>query len=184
MRHRLPYSWGSTREEHARSYPADDLVAGRAMRLTRAVDVAAPADLAYRWLCQIAVAPYSYDLLDNRGRRSPTELTEGADQLVVGQSMMVFRLTDIRPGEQFSGRGLPDSERVFGRMGFTYAAEPVDAGHCRMVCRLVIGTQPLLRRLTGWPLAWGDLIMMRKQLLTLAGLAARDARNASVIPLR
>lgn len=184
MSRTLPYSWGSTVAEGARHYPADDLIAGRTMRLTRAVDVAAPAELAYRWLCQVAVAPYSYDLLDNLGRRSPQHLTDGADQLEVGQPMMVFQLTDVQPGRQFTGTSLPGPQRLFGRLAATYAVEPVDASHSRLVCRLLVGTAPLLRRVTALPLAWGDLVMMRKQLLTLARLAARDAQNASVIPLR
>ncbi|HVN11680.1 MAG TPA: hypothetical protein VMT69_06285 [Kineosporiaceae bacterium] len=45
--------------------PAHNVVAGRAIRLTRAVTVHAASPLVYRWVCQLTQAPYSYDLLDN-----------------------------------------------------------------------------------------------------------------------
>ena len=80
----VPLTWGVTRAEARRPYAADHLVDGTMLTMTRAVGVAAPQELTWRWLCQISVAPYSYDLLDNRGRRSPRTLTPGADQLVLG----------------------------------------------------------------------------------------------------
>ena len=82
--------WGATAEEAARPYPADTLLDGPVLLATRAVGVDAPTSTVYRWLCQVAVAPYSYDWLDNLGRRSPRQLTPGADDLHVGKAMMVF----------------------------------------------------------------------------------------------
>jgi hypothetical protein len=74
-----PQHWGTSSLERARRTPADDLVPDPVARWTRGVTShAGPAHLR-RWLTQLTVAPYSYDLLDNRGRRSPHELTPGAD---------------------------------------------------------------------------------------------------------
>lgn len=164
-------NWGATAMEAQRSYPADDLLAGSVERLTRAVTVQAPASVTYRWLCQVALAPYSYDWLDNWGRRSPQQLTPGAEALRVGQTLMVFTLTDISPGHQYTGHAHPRAERVFGPLAATYAVEPMDSESCRLVCRLVLSAD----RPGAVLLAWGDFIMMRRQLLNLKKLAERDA---------
>lgn len=171
-------NWGGTAAEVDRRYPCEDYLDGPVERLTRAVTVHAPPGLTYRWLCQTSVAPYSYDWLDNWGRRSPRELTPGADDLRIGQRVMVFELREIEPGRGFSGRSYPAAERLFGPTAGTYAVEPLDAGGCRLVCRLVFGPRWPVGR--PWPtlLACGDLVMMRKQLLTLKALAERDAARA------
>ncbi|WP_230486779.1 hypothetical protein [Nocardioides anomalus] len=160
--------WGATPEEAARSYPADDLVPP-GLRLTRAIGVAAPPERTWRWLCQIAVAPYSYDLVDNLGRRSPQTLTPGADRLEVGQTMaVVFRLTSFEAGHQWTAVTSSRGERLFGRVAMTYAAEPDRAGS-RLVARVAVGSAGPVAH----ALAWGDLVMMRRQLLNLKRLAER-----------
>lgn len=168
--------WGATGVEASGSYPCDDLVPGPVLPLTRAVDVAAPAPLLYRWLCQVALAPYSYDLLDNAGRRSPQRLVEGTDQLVVGQRMLIFTLVSFVPGREWTGQAAPGAQRVFGPIAVTYRAEPVDDKHSRLICRMTAGRYDgVLRRARADALAAGDLVMMRRQLANLRGLAERDA---------
>jgi hypothetical protein len=177
METRLPVVWGASPDEVRRHYPADDLVPG-ALRLTRAISVHAPAAVTWRWLCQIAVAPYSYDWIDNRGRRSPQALTPGAERLEPGQTMaIVFRLTSFDDGHQWTAVTDARGRRLFGPVALTYAAEP-DGPGSRIVCRIATAA-------AGGPvawararaLAWGDLVMMRRQLLNLKALAERDAAS-------
>jgi len=102
------------------------------------------------------------------GRRSPRELTAGDPS--VGDRMMVFRVTGVEPGHQWTGTTIP---KVFGRTAVTYAVEPDGAGS-RLVCRIVTGQRGPVAWAWSRVLAWGDLVMMRKQLLNFKELAERD----------
>lgn len=166
--------WGSTPAERAQPFPCDWLIPEPYLEGFRALDVAAPADVTFRWLCQLRVAPYSYDWLDNWGRRSPQELTPGLEQLHEGQRMMsIFRLIEFEQDRQIT---LVSKGRLFGTVGCTYRVDSA-AGHSRIVVKVLAGSgprgphAPLLRLI----LPPGDLIMMRRQLLNLARLAERSA---------
>ena len=162
-----PWVWGATAEEVLRDYPADDLLAPHARALTRAITVRAPVETSWRWLCQLALAPYSYDLIDNLGRRSPRALVPGADELVLGQRMAgVFTLTSFDAPRQWTGLA-----RAW--CAVTYAAEP-DPHGSRIVSRMVVEASAPVT----WALAWGDLVMMRKQLRTLRDLAETSTSAA------
>lgn len=166
------YTWGSTEAERAEPFPCDELLPGATWTLFRAVDVAAPAASVFRWLCQLRVAPYSYDRLDNRGRRSPQALTPGLERLELGQRMMtIFRLAAFEPGRSLTvvSRG-----RLFGHVVVTYRVREVAPESSRLVAKVLVvppsgAPWSLPMRLVLPP---GDLVMMRRQLLNLAGLAA------------
>ena len=134
----------------------------------------APAAVAWRWLCQLRAAPYSYDWIDNGGRRSPRTLTPGLEELAVGQPVMrIFRLASFVPERHLTlalapGRG----ERLFGRVVVTYRVVARGAERSRILAKLRFEPPPgLWGRALGRLLPWGDLVMMRKQLRTLARLA-------------
>ena len=147
------HQWGSTPEERELPLPCDQLIPDAALVLHRAVDVHAPAETVFRWLCQLKVAPYSYDLIDNFARRSPRRLTPGAERLERGQRVMtVFRLADFETDRQITvARGR--------RIAVTYAALPG-----RLLMRIRCRERSRL-------LPYLDLVMARKQLLTLKRLA-------------
>jgi hypothetical protein len=166
------WEWGSAPEERERSYPCDRFLPDADQIIHRAVDVDAPASVSFRWLCQLRVAPYSYDWIDNRGRRSPRELTPGIEALEVGQRVMtIFELVDFEPGRSLT---LRHHGRIFGRIAVSYLAEPQGEGKSRMVVRMrVRHPKRLITPLLRAALPPGDLVMMRRQLLNLKGLAER-----------
>jgi hypothetical protein len=141
----------------------------------RAIDVRAPAPVVFRWLCQLRVAPYSYDLLDNLGRRSPRTLTPGLEQLERGQRFMfIYELVDFEPDRQITV-ATRNLRCLFGRQAVTYQAIPADHG-CRLVAKRRLRPPrgphgPLIA--LNLPVI--DLIMTRKQLRTLAHLAEGSA---------
>src|SRR5690606_16846351 len=91
----LPWVWGS--DEGAEDF--GDAEPRTARRALRAVPTAAHADALFLWPCQLRRAPYSYDWLDNFGRRSPRTPDRAMAELRVGQRVMtIFTLTAFVPG--------------------------------------------------------------------------------------
>jgi hypothetical protein len=168
-------NWGSTETERQLPFACDRHLDAYDDAIFRAVSVAAPAPLVFRWLCQMRVAPYSYDWIDNLGRRSPRQLTPGLEDLQVGQSVMqIFDLVEFEVPRHLTLR--TRSSRLFGQFAGTYLVTPVNAGHSRLVVKLLlVWPHNPLAHLIRMGLPLGDLIMMRKQLLTLKSLAERDA---------
>jgi len=164
--------WGSTEAERAEAFPCDPLLPEADDELFRAVDVAAPPEVVFRWLCQLRAAPYSYDWIDNRGQTSPRELTPGLDELAVGQRVMrIFRLVAFEPGRHLTlVLDDPKGLRLFGELVTTYRVTPSGPGS-RIVVKLRIRRPRGAVRLFSALLPAGDLVMMRKQLLTLKRLA-------------
>jgi hypothetical protein len=171
-------TWGSTPAERELPYPCDRYLPHPHGAYFRAVDVDAPAAIIFHWLCQLRVTPYSYDWIDNLGRRSPQTLTPGLEQLELGQTFMtMFELVEFERDRHLTL--LARRFRwAFGEVSVTYMVVPAGENRCRLIVKL-LGNYPNGRvgRLLLQPtMPWLDLFMMRRQLLNLKALAERDAR--------
>lgn len=127
------------------------------------------------------VAPYSYDWIDNGGKRSPQHLMDGLHDLAIGQPMMtIFELIAFDTNHHVTIRHKPQlpSSRIFGDVLVSYVILPLEKNSCRLLAKLIV-TYP--RGLIGMAmkrvLPWGDLIMMRRQLLNFKKLAEQTARK-------
>jgi hypothetical protein len=178
----LPERWGATAAEAEATYPCDRLTDPPYIALTRAIDIDAPVPVIFRWLCQLRAAPYSYDWVDNLGRRSPRELTPGLDQLESGQSFTVATITSFATDHHITGRATPTSERLFGLISLTYSVASRGPSRGRLITRLDVHQPTRLGEKARYRfLAWGDLIMMRKQLRTLKDLAEQQVTDSGTI---
>jgi hypothetical protein len=93
---------------------------------------------------------------------------------------MIFELAAFEWGSHLTlvtPAGGP-GERLFGRVWVTYRVAPEGASASRLLAKLRVVPPPGLR---GWLVAQllplGDLVMMRKQLRTLARLAERSGAS-------
>jgi hypothetical protein len=160
--------WGVSDSETARSYPCDGFVDSPALQAWRGVRVAAPAGAVWPWVAQVRLAPYSYDWLDNLGRRSPGKLA-GLPEPHVGERFTTAggrelgRIVSVDQGIQLTG--------VIMGAFMSYVLVPEDARATRLLLKVVMPAS----RWIAPAVSVGDLIMARRQLLNLKQLA--EARH-------
>ncbi len=162
--------WGVTPAETSRRYPCDEVVPDPVLQLWRGVTVRAQPEQVWLWVKQIQLAPYSYDWIDNLGRRSPRRLLTVPDP-VPGEPFTVAmggrhfgHVLSVTPGEQLTGR-------IMGAV-MSYVLVP-EGSTTRLLLKIVTSRG----RLTAPLLSVGDLVMARRQLLNFARLAERTAAN-------
>lgn len=160
--------WGVTDAEVARRYPCDEFVTSPAVQAWRGVTVHAPVERVWPWVAQIQLAPYSYDWIDNRGRRSPRELRGGPDPVVgahftTAVTGPVGRVLRVTAPTEYTGRILG----VF--ISYVLVADGDDT---RLLMKLVAARGRVLAP----ALCLGDLVMARRQLLNLKHLAESTLR--------
>jgi hypothetical protein len=167
--------WGATPDEIAGPVVGDDLCPDARVVATRCITLPAPAQDVFPWIRQMGFGRagwYSYDWIDNLGRRSARTINPEWQDVHSGSSVpggpIDFEAVIVEPPRAFVLRVVPKG-RLAHRLCFTLAYELWDdpAG-TRLVTRMrsrvsVPGGAAVDRCLLG-P---GDGIMLRRQLLIL-----------------
>jgi len=159
--------WGVTDRETTLHYPCDDFVAAADVQAWRGVTAQAAPAVVWSWVTQIRVAPYSYDWIDNRGRRSPRQRLDLPEPRV-GEAFTssggrpLGRIVSVDPGRQLTAT-------ILGAY-MSYVLVPHDAA-TRLLLKVVMSTN----RFAAPAVCIGDLVMARRQLLNLKQLAEREA---------
>src|ERR687897_2315705 len=100
--------WGATDFEVASELPGDEVVADPTFNATRAITVEASPAEVWPWIAQMGFGRagwYSYDLLDNLGRRSADRIIPSLQDVRVGDVVPMgpggggLRVKDFAPGE-------------------------------------------------------------------------------------
>lgn len=173
--------WGATPDEIAGPVVGDELCADARVVATRCITLPAPPEQVFPWLRQMGFRRagwYSYDWLDNLGRRSATAIDPEWQDVVTGSRIpagpMSFEATIVDPPHAFVlrvGRGDTKQSRV--QFVLAYELRAISEG-TRLVTRVRIRLNlPGGRLLERFVLGPGDGVMVRKQLLSLADRVRR-----------
>ena len=162
--------WGVTDDEVARRYPCDEFGPARAAEAWRGVTVRARPERVWRWLVQLRLAPYSYDLIDNLGRRSPQQLVPcpvpaPGEPFTRALGRDQGRVISVEPGVQLTAR-------ILGAL-MSYVLVP-DGDGTRLLLKIVLPGS----RVIAPTVVLGDLVMARRQLLNLKQLAERQDQDS------
>ena len=166
--------WGTAPDERLLYFPCDRFIGTFDDSYYRGISIQANPKTIFRWLCQMRMAPYSYDWIDNFGRKSPRSLTPGLEELAIGQKVMsIFELIDFVPNEQITLRIKEKlTLKIFGDPIVSYMIIPKSDRNSRLLVKLILRPPSgLLGRLLRFIFSWGDLIMMRRQLLNFKELS-------------
>ena len=167
-------TWGATPEEVSSAVVGDDLYPTARVSATRCITIAASPDEVYPWIRQMGFGRagwYSYDLIDNLGKKSARSVNPDWQDIVtespVPAGPISFIAKYVQPPTSLvltvSPRGL--GKRI--KFSLAYELRTTNGGTrlvTRMRARVDLPAGRLIERLLLSP---GDGVMVRKQLLTL-----------------
>jgi len=196
MERSIAYTWGSTLEERLMPFPCDHYIDSSDEAYFRAIDVKAPTNILFLWLCQLKVGSYSYDWIDHMERKffqvtesisdhpSPNQLLPGVENLALGQRVMgIFRVVEFEQDRHLTI--VMDDEQailIFGEIAASYVILPITQNACRLILKgLICYPKNSFWSWLRYFLPWGDLFMMRQQFLRLKSLAESQVNNSSEV---
>lgn len=153
-------------------FPCDRFLENSSDTLFRGITIHAEPEIVFQWLCQMRVAPYSYDWIDNFGRTSPQKIIPGLDQLEIGQKIMtIFDLIDFKLDKHLTIRLNKRIPNIFKDIIISYLIVREKHQVCRLLVKILVnypkGIEGVLMR---YVLPFGDLVMMRRQLINFKTL--------------
>jgi hypothetical protein len=156
--------WGVSDSETELRYPCDAFLPAPALQVWRGVTVRTEPEALWPWLTQVRVAPYSYDWIDNLGRRSPRRLLHlpeprVGDAYTAAGGREMGRIVSVERERHLTGK-------ILGAY-MSYLLVPGELETTRLLLKVVADINPLLAP----ALSVGDLVMARRQLLNLKALA-------------
>jgi hypothetical protein len=168
--------WGATPSEVARSMTGDDICPSARLIATRAITLDAPPSDVFPWLRQMGFGRggwYSYDFVDNLGRRSARSINpkwqtlSNGDKVPGGPASFTAMVVDSPRALVLA---LGDGSTRARKVVFTLAYELHDHSRgtrlvSRVRARIDVPAGHIIERLFLGP---GDGIMLRRQLLNLA----------------
>ncbi len=167
-------NWGATRDEIDGPVVGDALCPDARVIATRSITLLAPPHDVFPWLRQMGFRRagwYSYDWLDNLGRRSATRIHSEWQDVVTGSTVpagpMSFDAAIVEPPHAFVLR-VGSNEKPSRRLHFVRAYELREVPDVtRLVTRVRIRVNVPGGRLIERLLGAGDGVMVRRQLLNL-----------------
>ena len=174
-------NWGATAEEQAGAVVGDDLCPNARISATRSITIAAPPAEVFPWLRQMGFGRagwYSYDWIDNLGRRSARVIRPEWQTVSSGDSVpggpIDFEAVIVNAPRYFVLRVGSDglaTQRLCFTLAYDLREDPTGTRLVtRMRARIDAPGGHFLERFVLGP---GDGIMLRRQLLNVRARAER-----------
>ena len=176
--------WGATPEEIQSSVVGDDLCSNASLIATRSITISAPPQDVFPWIRQMGFGRagwYSYDWLDNLGRKSATTILDEWQTVEAGDTVpsgpISFTAAIVEAPQHFVLE-IKSLGKKSPKLHFTLAYELRDDPHgtrlvTRMRSHISVPLGSLIEKLVLGP---GDGLMLRRQLLTISKNASNHSR--------